>query len=425
MYIPPSTAPGVDPIISRLRPRAVGEIIDQAFRLYRKYFLTFVAITAVIYVPSNLLIQGINAALQGTARLNSSPYGTTVSDSNSSIASGQITTIFVLGGLLLLLGLLAGILQYISQGALTSAVADSHMERPISFGGAYRKIAGRVGSLLGAMALQVLIAVAIFLPALVIVGLALLALAGATGAGSSSNTGGLLGGFCLGFALIIPLTMLYIYVVVRLEAVIPALVIEKLGPMQAIRRSWSLVGGYWWRTAALRIVLAILGAVIAAGPAYLVLAIVLVFAKGLDIATQTLIQGAFTVLGGMFFIPLQLISSTLYYFDLRVRKEGFDLETAMQQRYFNYTAPAQGYTPPPGWAGHGQVTQQVAPAFAPPTLGYSPPMGNSYSGQGEGTPTRAIGEVGPVPEEPRESLAEDAMPEARREDRQPDDDTSL
>src|SRR4028118_2219303 len=57
--------PPADPIISRLRPRSVPEIIDQAFRLYRRYFLTFLAITAVVFVPANMVVQLLNIAIQG------------------------------------------------------------------------------------------------------------------------------------------------------------------------------------------------------------------------------------------------------------------------------------------------------------------------------------------------------------------------
>src|SRR5215218_4750133 len=50
----------LDPIISRLRPRTVVEVLDHAFRLYRRHFLTFLAIIAVVHVPLQLLMQGAN-----------------------------------------------------------------------------------------------------------------------------------------------------------------------------------------------------------------------------------------------------------------------------------------------------------------------------------------------------------------------------
>src|SRR2546426_12008281 len=39
----------------RLRPRDMGGILDQAFRLYRANFLPFLAVTAIVDVPALLL----------------------------------------------------------------------------------------------------------------------------------------------------------------------------------------------------------------------------------------------------------------------------------------------------------------------------------------------------------------------------------
>ena len=39
----------------RLRPMGVGDLLDIAFRLYRRHFLLFVGIVAVIYVPLTLV----------------------------------------------------------------------------------------------------------------------------------------------------------------------------------------------------------------------------------------------------------------------------------------------------------------------------------------------------------------------------------
>jgi hypothetical protein len=156
----------------------------------------------------------------------------------------------------------------------------------------------------------------------------------------------------------------YAYVFVRLSVIIPALMVENLGPVQAVRRSWQLVQGYWWRTFALMLVLGILGAVISAGPAYLVTALVTLFTGTFDPVLTTAVTAIVSVITEAFFIPLSLTCYTLYYFDLRVRKEGFDLETALDQRYAppgaapgGYYAGPQGQYPPAG-------------AYPPPLLGY-------------------------------------------------------
>jgi hypothetical protein len=164
--------------------------------------------------------------------------------------------------------------------------------------------------------------------------------------------------------------------------------VERLGPIQSIRRSWELVRNYWWRTFGLLVVLAILGYIVQLGPTYLIQAIVTIFLPR-DFVTQQLISGVISVFTTLIFIPIQLIVVTLYYFDLRVRKEGYDLETAFAQRY-NVGAPL-----PPAWAGatYGQPSP-TALVLPPPSLGQD--YYNQYNNQQEqGAP------VMPVVEEPR------------------------
>jgi hypothetical protein len=158
--------------------------------------------------------------------------------------------------------------------------------------------------------------------------------------------------------------LFYAYVFVRLSVIIPALMVENLGPVQAVRRSWQLVQGYWWRTFALVLVLGILSAVISAGPAYLVIALVTLFTGSFDPVLTTAITGIISVITEAFFIPLSLTCYTLYYFDLRVRKEGFDLETALDQRY------APPGTAPGGYYAGPQGQYPAAGGYPPPQLGY-------------------------------------------------------
>src|SRR5690349_14823208 len=66
----------VDPIISRLRPRDMMGILDQSFRLYRRNFLTFLAIVAIVFVPIEILSQTLNILSQSGSRGLLYPPGT-------------------------------------------------------------------------------------------------------------------------------------------------------------------------------------------------------------------------------------------------------------------------------------------------------------------------------------------------------------
>src|SRR6058998_3724311 len=93
-----ANAAPVDPIISRLRPRDMMGILDQSFRLYRRNFLTFLAIVAVVFVPIEILSQGLNIVSQGQLRgvQSSTAFG------RGQLQSGAFTEAFVTQIILLL-----------------------------------------------------------------------------------------------------------------------------------------------------------------------------------------------------------------------------------------------------------------------------------------------------------------------------------
>jgi hypothetical protein len=291
----------------------------------------------------------------------------------------------VLEGLLLIIGLVAALLQSLAQGALTGEVANSHLDKPVNFSDAYRQMLARLGPLLGVIFLQIGILILILLPIVLLAGLSFAV--GLNSAASDNSGGAFLGLFCFSCLLIIPAGALLAYVFIRLFVVTPAIMVEHLGPVQAIRRSWELVRNYWWRTFAIYIVLAIMAAVVQAGPALVVQSIVAIFTPR-DPVLQQVISGVVTVFTTVVFIPIQLIAITLYYFDLRVRKEGYDLEAALTQRYF---PPQQ----PPVWAGAGYGRPgATTPIMPPPSLGegYGYGQTSQETTRDEGQPTTETGQ---------------------------------
>lgn len=379
----------MDPIISRLRPRDIVGILDQSFRIYRKNFLTFLAILAVVHVPLQTLIQVVNILVVGTSSSLTTgydPYATP----NYSTATQTISTELVLLGVEFGLLALYYVFIAISQAALVSGVADSYLDKPVSFGGAYRKVWQQKWQVLGLMLLQILIYVAAFAPVILLLGLMI---GVAIGGSSSGAVGGIA---CLAFLLFFVGLAALAIVVVRLQAAVPALIVENLGPRQAIQRSWNLLKNYWWRTFGLFVLLYILNMIVASGPAALISGLAVMLFKG-DLVMSQAISGAVTVLISAVFMPLQYIAITLYYFDTRVRREGFDIEAAVLQAYPNaYPQPnypgayrQQQYGQNVQQDGYGQQEQYGygAPAQAgqvqPPTLGYgqeqqNPPAHGQY-----------------------------------------------
>jgi hypothetical protein len=386
MYQATASAPSIDPIISRLRPRSIGEILDQAFRLYRRHFLTFIAIIAVVHVPLQLALHLATAFLVG---------GLQNDILNGDLSSGSFTTsrtndLFTYLGIIeavtIVLTLIYALLQQLSQAALTTEVANSHLDKPVSFRDGYRQMFSRLGPVLGVIFLQLGIVIAIFLPVIALLALTFTATISSV-LSQSSNDSGIFPLFCFSCLLIIPTSALLAYVYIRISLVTPVVMVESLGPVQTIRRSWELVRNYWWRTFALFLLLAVLGYVVQAGPTALIQAIVGIFVPR-DFVVQQVVSGVVSVFTTLVYIPIQLIAMTLYYFDLRVRKEGYDIETALTQRY---TMPPSPY---PAWAGagYGQPTQ-TTPVMQPPALGQDY-YGYNYN---QGAPTQPVTSQAPEP----------------------------
>jgi hypothetical protein len=95
-----------------------------------------------------------------------------------------------------------------------------------------------------------------------------------------------------------------------------AVIIEHLGPVEAFRRSILLVRGNWWRIFGIGIAYSALPVAVA----------VVVVTLSPDPANSKLV-GLISAVIGTVTTPWIMIGSTLAYFDLRVRKEGYSVES--------------------------------------------------------------------------------------------------
>src|SRR4051812_28210137 len=155
-----ANAAPVDPIISRLRPRDMMGILDQSFRLYRRNFLTFLAIVSVVFMPIEIITQAINVLSQSQTRdLLTSTSSLRGSSFQSGALSQMLVTQIILGLALAVVTVIGALLQYLSQGALTAGIADSYLDRLVSFGRSYREMFKHVWPLLGVIGLEILIGI--------------------------------------------------------------------------------------------------------------------------------------------------------------------------------------------------------------------------------------------------------------------------
>ncbi|MDA1347634.1 MAG: zinc-ribbon domain-containing protein [Chloroflexi bacterium] len=111
---------------------------------------------------------------------------------------------------------------------------------------------------------------------------------------------------------------LFFYLVVAWFFTPHVIILERLSAVDALRRSRDLVRGSWWRVFGIGIgfVLLIFAVLI---PAIIVAGIVTIASPALGTVTF--------VVAGALVAPIVSIGSTLVYIDLRVRKEGYNLDT--------------------------------------------------------------------------------------------------
>jgi len=117
------------------------------------------------------------------------------------------------------------------------------------------------------------------------------------------------------FVLLVGIPMLFLLLVL-LWFYPQVIMVEHLGPVEAFRRSIMLVQGNWWRIFGV-------GIAYCALPVALAVAVVTLSA---DPANSKLV-GLISAVIGTITTPWIMIGSTLAYFDLRVRKEGYSLES--------------------------------------------------------------------------------------------------
>src|SRR5260370_23859920 len=156
-----------------IRPLSFAEILDRAFRVLRDHFSALVGISAVLWLPNGAILAVGNT---------------------SHIVSGIAELAFWL-------------LFPVMYVALTAAVANVYLDRPITVGDAYRSIRVILTPIVGTYLLLYL---------LVILGF---------------------------FALVIP--GIYLWNCWSLTA--PVMIVEHRFGMTALRRSRQLVTGVWWK----------------------------------------------------------------------------------------------------------------------------------------------------------------------------------
>jgi len=213
-----------------LRPLSLGELLDRTFTLYRGHFWVFVGIMAIpasFGIPVNYLVLSFegNMLFMGKPTLTPSP----------GLIFGLFAGIFAFA-ILLILG------HSIALAAVTHAVSEAYLGRRTTVRDSYRSIQGKFWRLMGVIlniAIRLLgIMVLVFVVIAGVGGMLIAATAAAGGQAVVAAVTVLLVLFVYLFG-----AVAFVYLALRYAVSIPALMLENLGVLAAIRRSVQLTRG--------------------------------------------------------------------------------------------------------------------------------------------------------------------------------------
>ncbi|MEV1054818.1 glycerophosphoryl diester phosphodiesterase membrane domain-containing protein [Streptomyces sp. NPDC049887] len=309
---PPAAKPGVIP----LRPLGVGEILDGAVSTLRAHWRTVLGITITVSVITqicDILVQ--RYLVPQPPRMDPNP---TPEEALSQLGD-QLNSTLVGTAPVMAITLIATLF---TTALLTVVISRSVLGRDVTLSDAWREARPRLPQLLGLTLLLPLIAAVVLT-----VGLLPGLLLGSEGGAALAALGGIAG------------AVVTVWLMVRFALASPALMLERQGVVQSMRRSAKLVRGAWWRVFGillLTMLLTFLVSVIIAIPFGLIA--YAVDGEGLGGLFSgsapefgwpfLIITGIGAVAASSITYPISAGVTVLLYVDQRIRREALDLELA-------------------------------------------------------------------------------------------------
>lgn len=250
-----------------MRSQGLGEILSNAFNIYKSNAANLLLIVAIVVVPLSF----IGALLTEVA---ASPEETTVEILGQPVTVAEPRTFAVVIAAAIIAVAIGVVIWAISEAAIVRGASQATIGDSVDIEASYRWGLKRFGSVL---------LVAVLVGLMVAIGFVLLIIPG-------------------------------IIFIVFLSVSIPALVIENRRGREAMRRSWNLVSGNFWHALVVILVAAIITGVVSG----------LIGAIG---GSNWFVRWIFTAIGQIVTVPFTAIVTVLLYLDLRARKEALTADT--------------------------------------------------------------------------------------------------
>ncbi len=313
--------PGIIP----LRPLSIGDIYQGAFAAIKTNTRTMFGFTAallgvvlVISIGINYLI--INLVLPNYLSSNS-PYAAAFTSLSGSFSQ--------LGGTLL-----QALATVLLSGLIVVAVSRSVLGRVASSKEVWERTKSKFLPLIG---LNIITSIISGLMMIIGIAVFFVLLAGvASTAKTERELFQDLGIMLVGLLILMVISALVSsYLSIKFSVASPAMVLENLGVFAAIGRSWSLTRGNFWRLFGINILTAIITSMVAGifgGIAGALSAIFVVVGSSspediiASLNTTYILAMVMSTIAQLLILPFTSSVNALLYIDLRMRKEGLDVE---------------------------------------------------------------------------------------------------
>jgi len=332
---PPVWTPPPKPGLIPLRPLGFGTLLGAPFQVLRRNpkatFGSALLVQAAIVLVTLVTVGAVS--FFALSRVASAPVA-----EQDAVEAGAVLTI-VLSALIPMA--LAVVASALLQGIIVQEVARATLGEKLRMMALWRRVGSRVWPLVG---WTLLLTAALLIGVLLVGGLVFVC--------------ALLGGAWIALAVLVGvfgglgLIVLAAWISTK-TAVVPSLIVlERLGIRQSIRRSWSLTGGFFWRTLGVLWLIALIVNVVAqivATPLSLLFSVVISlidpnasFEAYIPAGILYILTILISLVFGAVAAVVQSAAVALVYIDLRMRKEGLDLDL---QRFVE-AAPGSGVTDP-------------------------------------------------------------------------------
>lgn len=320
----PGWTPPPKPGLIPLRPLDLGTILGASFRVLRRNprptFGAALLIQGSVQLLLLLVVGGVSFAAFGR-------IATSTSQNTDEITAGAYGIVVLAA---IIPGLLAVVASALLQGIIVLEVSRGTVGEKLTFRQLWSRARGRLGALVGWSALLML-AVTIVVGILVAVIVLLIVSLGSAGIVLAVFVG-LFGG--------LGVLVLFVWLSTKLALVPSAIMIERMTIRHAFARSWMLTDRFFWRTfgilALVAVIIWVVSQVISFPLSFLgPMVTLLVDPQSQNQGAAIVVVAIVAVLAVVIVVMFQAITSViqsattaLVYIDLRIRKEGLDLELA-------------------------------------------------------------------------------------------------